>query len=78
MTTLHPHTRHIKRAIDLHGSQARLAKAMGCSQQQIAYLLRAKTISAKMAKALDEATAGEVSRHALRPDIFGPAAGEVA
>jgi DNA-binding transcriptional regulator YdaS (Cro superfamily) len=44
---------------------------MGCSQQQISYLLKAKSISAEMAIKIDEATHGEVSRHDLRPDLFG-------
>lgn len=63
---------HIERAIKHHGSQARLASAMGCSQQQISYLLNAKSITAEMAMKLDQATGGAVSRHDLRPDIFGP------
>lgn len=62
---------HIERAIRLKGSQVKLAAEMGCSQQQISYLLNAKKISAEMAKSLDEATDGAVSRHILRPDIFG-------
>lgn len=62
---------HIERAISLKGSQAKLAADMGCSQQQISYLLKAKSITAEMAKNLDEATDGIVSRHVLRPDIFG-------
>lgn len=64
---------HIERAVEIHGSQTRLAAAMGCSQQQISYLLNAKSITAEMAKSLDEVTDGKVSRHDLRPDIFGPA-----
>lgn len=64
---------HIERAISLKGSQAKLAADMGCSQQQISYLLKAKSITAEMAKNLDEATGGAVSRHVLRPDIFGQA-----
>jgi len=63
----------IKTAVDKHGSQAKLATAMGCSQQQIAYLLKASSITAEMAMKVDEATDGTVSRHDLRPDIFGPA-----
>lgn len=66
-------TQHIKAAVKLHKSQAKLAAAMGCTQQQISYLLKAKTISAEMAIAIDRATDGKVSRHALRPDIFGKA-----
>lgn len=60
----------IKRAIGHYGSQAKLAEAMGCSQQQIAYLLKASSITAEMAKAVDAATNGTVSKHELRPDIF--------
>jgi DNA-binding transcriptional regulator YdaS (Cro superfamily) len=64
---------HIERAIGHYGSQAKLAEAMGCSQQQIAYLLKASSISAEMALKIDAATNGEVSKHKLRPDIFGKA-----
>jgi DNA-binding transcriptional regulator YdaS (Cro superfamily) len=69
MQTLHD---HILAAINIHGSQAKLADAMGCSQQQISYLLRAKAVSAKMALRIEDATGGAVSRHALCPEIFGP------
>ena len=63
---------HIERAIQHHGSQAKLAEVMGCSQQQISYLLKAKGITAEMAMRLHDATLGAVSKHELRPDIFGP------
>jgi DNA-binding transcriptional regulator YdaS (Cro superfamily) len=63
----------IRAAIEDHGSQAKLADAMGCSQQQISYLLKAKTVSAKMALRLEAATNGKASRHDLCPEIFGPA-----
>ncbi len=61
----------IKAAVDKRGSQAKLATAMGCSQQQIAYLLKASSITAEMALKVHEATGGAVSKHDLRPDIFG-------
>lgn len=65
---------HIRRAIKQHGSQAKLAQAAGCSQQQISYLLTdAERISAEMAAAIERATEGHVTRHDLRPDLFGPA-----
>lgn len=64
---------HIKRAVRHYGSQSKLASAMGCSQQQIAYLLKASSITAEMALKIDAATAGTVSKHDLRADIFGPA-----
>jgi DNA-binding transcriptional regulator YdaS (Cro superfamily) len=64
---------HIEAAIGHLGSQTKLAEAMGCSQQQISYLLRAKTVSAKMAIRLEAATNGKVSRYTLCPEIFGHA-----
>lgn len=69
---------HIERAIGHYGSQAKLAEAMGCSQQQIAYLLKASSITAEMALKVHEATGGAVSKHDLRPDIFGPSEVEAA
>lgn len=75
---------HIEIAVAHFGSQEKLASAIGCSQQQISYLLKAKSISADMAKKIHEATGGKVSKHAMRPDIFdpprlsGPRQGEVA
>lgn len=63
---------HVRRAVDLHGSQAKLAERIGCSQQQISYLMKARRITADMALKLHEATDGAVSKHTLRPDIFGP------
>ena len=68
MTKLTP---HIKRAVKHAGSQRKLAERVGCSQQQISYLMKAQSISAEMAMRLDTATGGVVSRHVLRPDIFG-------
>ncbi len=62
---------YIEKAVAKYGSQAKLADAVGCSQQQIAYLLKASSISAEMAMRIDSATAGTVSKHDLRPDIFG-------
>ncbi len=60
----------IQIAVDHFGSQAALAEEMGCSQQQISYLMKAKSISAEMALKLHEATDGKVSKYQLRPDIF--------
>lgn len=75
MTDFRP---HIERAIEIHGSQVKLAHAIGCSQQYISWLLsEAKQISAEKAVEFEKATGGAVSRHDLRPDIFGPATEEV-
>jgi DNA-binding transcriptional regulator YdaS (Cro superfamily) len=65
---------HIERAIEIKGSQGKLADAMGCSQQYISWLLKeAEQISVEMALKAEQATSAAVSRHDLRPDIFGPA-----
>ena len=62
---------HIERAVSLKGSQARLAKDMGCSQQYISWLLKeADQVSADMAVAVERATDGKISRSDLRPDLF--------
>ena len=64
----------VARAIGLKGSQQKLAEAAGCSQQQISYLMKeAAGISAEMALKVERATDGLISRHDLRPDIYGPA-----
>ena len=63
---------HIEAAVQLKGSQLKLAEAAGCSQQHISYLLhQAVGISAEMAAAIDRATGGQVPRAIMRPDLFG-------
>ncbi|KEA07156.1 helix-turn-helix domain-containing protein [Agrobacterium rhizogenes] len=63
---------HIERAIEAHGSQVKLAQAIGCSQQYISWLLSdAKHISVEKALQVERVTGGAVSRHDLRPDVFG-------
>jgi len=63
----------IERAIGHYGSQAKLAEAMGCSQQLVSQLLKEEIgITAETAMKIDAATNGSVSKHDLRPDVFGP------
>lgn len=65
---------HIRRAVEMSGSQAKLAEAAGCSQQYVSLLIRGEgRISAEMALAFERATGCAVSRYDLRPDIFGDA-----
>lgn len=64
----------IGNAVTSLGSQAKLAAAAGCSQQLISQLLNGEVgITAETALKIHAATNGEVSKHDLRPDIFGPA-----
>ena len=61
----------ILRAIQLMGSQPRLAKRAGLSQQQISKLLNhERRITAEVALALETATNGTVPRWRLRPDLW--------
>jgi DNA-binding transcriptional regulator YdaS (Cro superfamily) len=70
------HRKLIKRAIDIAGSQAALAAATGLTQQGISYLLNdAAKVSGEAAVAIHRATGGQISKEALRPDLFK---GEVA
>lgn len=70
---------HLKRAVSLKGSQNRLAEAMGCSQSKVSWLLKsADSISGDDAVAVEQATGGDVSRHDLRPDLFGAPQTEAA
>jgi len=62
---------HVERAVGIKGSQQKLADALGCSQQQISYLLNeASRISGEMALKIEIATQGAVSVRDLRPDLF--------
>lgn len=61
----------IQHAVDITGSQQKLAESAGCSQQHISYLLTtAKRVSAETALSIERATGGKVTRHELRPDLF--------
>jgi len=69
------HQTLIKRAIKKVGSQKKLAEAIGLSQQGVSYLLNSSSrVSAEVAIKIERATAGEISRAELRPDLFSEAA----
>lgn len=69
------HREHVKRAIEIMGSQQALADAIGMSQQGVSYVLHfAPRVTAEAAVAIEKATRGEVRREDLRPDIFGEVA----
>ena len=58
------------RAIEIAGSEARLAKAIGFSQSAVWNARQKGRPSAEMAAAIHRFTNGQVSRHALRPDLW--------
>lgn len=60
----------IKKAIDVVGTQAELAKVTGVSQQMISKLLNNPDfpISSKTAVAIELATQGKVTRKDLKPN----------
>lgn len=63
----------LKKAIDAAGGQAALAAKIGVTQSLVSYwLVGAKRgVPAEHAGAIERITG--ISRHALRPDVFGPA-----
>src|SRR6266496_1906055 len=64
---------HLQRAIALFGSQEALARAMGCSQSKISWLIhQADKISGDDAVMIEQLTRGRVTRAQLRPDLWAP------
>lgn len=61
---------YLRKAVELKGSQAKLAKAAGVKQPSIWKALRAGRPSAELAVAIERATEGAIRRHHLRPDLF--------
>jgi DNA-binding transcriptional regulator YdaS (Cro superfamily) len=58
-------------AIRALGSQAKLARAIGCSQPTVYRMLNGSEISAERAIAIERVTGGKVPRWKTRPDLFG-------
>lgn len=58
-------------AIEMAGGNAALARHVGVTPQAISQW---KRVPADKAIKVEEATGGTISRHALRPDVFGEAA----
>lgn len=64
----------LEKAIEVVGSQAELARRIGKKQAHIwNWLNRDKDVPAEVVASIEDATGGAVTRHDLRPDIFGPA-----
>lgn len=58
------------KAIEIAGSETRLAKAIGFSQHAVWSARKKGKPSAEMAAAIHRFTNGEVSKQALRPDLW--------
>lgn len=65
-------------AVEVLGSQSALARAIGVSQQRVAYWLNQakRGVPAEHVHAIEQATGGRVTAAQLRPDIFGKAPAE--
>jgi DNA-binding transcriptional regulator YdaS (Cro superfamily) len=65
------HRKLMERAVELAGSQAKLAEGIGLSQQGVSFLINQATkVSAETAIAIERFTEGKIRRAELRPDIW--------
>lgn len=65
----------LRKAIEIAGSQAALARKIGKRPGHVwAWLNRDQKVPAEICRLIEEATAGQVTRHELRPDVFDPPA----
>ena len=62
----------IEAAITIAGSEAKLGKLAGFSQNAIWYSKRYGRCSAELAIGIERATRGAIDRSRLRPDLFHP------
>ncbi|RCN55777.1 Cro/CI family transcriptional regulator [Acidiferrobacter thiooxydans] len=69
-TDAHTGTEAVARAVSILGSQGRLAQACGVSQAAVWKWLRGQLPKGEHAVAIEVATGGQVSREAIRPDLF--------
>jgi DNA-binding transcriptional regulator YdaS (Cro superfamily) len=61
---------YLRTAIEQHGSEGKLGRATGYTQNAIWQAKRRGRVTAEMAVAIERATEGRVGRHLLRPDVF--------
>ncbi len=59
------------KAISQHGSQAKLAKAIGVTPMAVTNWKKRGAVPADQCRKIELATGGKVKRRALRPDLFG-------
>jgi DNA-binding transcriptional regulator YdaS (Cro superfamily) len=60
----------LRRAVELFGSENRLAAALGISQQNLNRAVRRGRVSPQLAIAIQKATGGNVTASELRPDLW--------
>ena len=68
----------ITRACDLVGGQVVLAQRLGVTPQAVNQWVKKGKPPPERVLAIEEATDRQVSRHELRPDLYGPAPEAVA
>jgi DNA-binding transcriptional regulator YdaS (Cro superfamily) len=60
----------LRRAVELFGSENKLAAALGISQQNLNRAVRRGRVSPQLAIAIQKATRGSVTADELRPDLW--------
>lgn len=60
----------MQRAVDLYGSEAKLAEAVGVSQPAVSKAKLTGKVSDRLAIAVHRATGGRVPGNELRPDLW--------
>lgn len=60
----------LRKAINILGSQASLASAIGTTQQTVSNWLKSGFVSARFVIPIETATQKRVTRHELRPDLY--------
>lgn len=62
----------LKKAVEIAGGQAHLARAIGVRQQHVwNWLNRDRKTPPEHVVAIERAVLGQVTRYDLRPDVFG-------
>lgn len=61
----------LTKAIESAGGVAKLASAIGVAPNVVGNWKLRKSVPADRCLAVEKATGGEVTRHDLRPDVFG-------
>jgi len=60
----------LRLAVDMYGSENRLALAIGTPQQVLNAAIRRRSVSPELAMGIHRATDGWISAHQLRPDLW--------